>query len=274
MKIFLIVAILAAAALVAAQLTVSSQFASRIGELGRRLIASQGNGANEQPRLPPVMRDFAVRNGGRVGGPRVVRMIQNAEMRLQPEQPFFRLDASQLSGTREPGFVWQAKGTMSAIVPLQVLDSYVDGAGMLEVRIAGSIPVASSTGGETDKGEAMRFLAELPWNPDAILNAVGLSWKQLDGGAVDVSMPTSGGLAQVTLHLDEAGDVIAIEAADRPRTSDTPARWVGRFSDYVQIGAYRFPRHGEIAWDLPAGEFIYWRGDILSVTDGDNAHPS
>jgi hypothetical protein len=110
----------------------------------------------------------------RIGGPSAVTMLQCAEMRLAVDQPFFKLDAWQVSGTRQPGFVWQAKGTMSTIVPLQVLEAYMGSAGELEVRIAGSIPVATSTGPETAKGEAMHFLAELPWNPDAILNAAGL----------------------------------------------------------------------------------------------------
>ena len=266
MKMFLTAAGVLVGALLAAQLILSAHFASRIAELGRRLVSSQRGGAPDQSLIPTVMRDFATRNGGRVGAPLAVQMTQNAEMRLQIGQPFFRLDASQLSGTREPGFVWQAKGTMSAILPLQVIDSFVEGVGSLEVRIAGSIPVASAAGPETAKGEAMRFLAELPWNPDAILNASGLSWHEIDSSAVNVSMETAGGMARVTLHLDQQGDVIAIEAADRPRAGDTPARWVGRFSDYAQNGNYRWPRHGEIAWDLQAGEFVYWRGDILSVT--------
>ncbi|MEP7241282.1 MAG: DUF6544 family protein [Devosia sp.] len=266
MKIFLIAVIVIAAALLVIQLILSAQFASRISELGRRLVSSQATRARDQSLIPPSMRDFATRNGGRLDGPLAVRMTQDAQMRLEVSQPFFRLDASQLSGTREPAFVWQAKGRMSVIVPLQVVDSFVERAGLLEVRIAGSFVVASSTGPETARGEAMRFLAELPWNPDAILNASGLVWKQTDETSVDVSMETTGGVARVTLHLDAAGDVIAIDAPDRPRAGDTPARWVGRFSDYAQNGAYRWPRHGEIAWDLPAGEFIYWRGNILSVS--------
>ncbi len=266
MKTSLVVAAVLLVALLAAQLVLSGQFASKINDLGRRLVASQSASSPDVALIPPIMREFALRNGEHVGGPTVVSMTQNAEMRLQVDQPFFRLDASQLSGTRQPAFVWQAKGMMSAIVPLQVVDAYVEGVGGLEVRIAGSIPVASSIGPETDKGEAMRFLAELPWNPDAILNATGLIWRQVDETAVEVSMQTGGGVARVLLHFDERGDVTAIEAADRPRAGDTPAPWVGRFSDYAQVGLYRFPGHGEVAWDLPDGEFVYWRGDILSVT--------
>lgn len=266
MKTILIAAVLILAALAIAQFMLSSQFSSRIADLGRRLIATQHSIGPDQASIPPVIRDFALRNGGQVGGPIVVSMIQAAEMRLSVDQPFFSLAASQLSGTRIPGFAWQAKGMMSGFILLQVFDSYVDGEGALEVRIAGSIPVAGSRGPETDKGEAMRYLAELPWNPDAMLNAARLTWRVIDALSVEVAMDTTGGVARVILGLDEGGDIVAIEAADRPRGDGTSARWVGRFSDYAQIGAYRFPQYGEIAWDLPAGEFIYWRGTILSVT--------
>jgi hypothetical protein len=91
-------------------------------------------------------------------------------------------------------------------------------------------------------------------------------WRQVDEASVEVSMETTGGLARVTLHFDRDGDITSIVAEDRPRAGAIPARWVGRFTDYTQVGLYRFPAHGEIAWDPPEGEFVYWRGDILSVT--------
>lgn len=164
-------------------------------------------------------------------------------MRLAIDQPFFQLDASQLSGTTTPSFVWQPSGTMSGIVPLQIVDAYVAGVGELEVRIAGSIPVASAGGPETAKGEAMRFLAELPWNPDAVLNADGLTWRQIDETSVEVSVETSGGQARVTMLFDEAGDITAIEADDvpgpatrqrgglRPRRLEARARAIEQDSD-------------------------------------------
>lgn len=202
MKLFLIVTEVAVLALALTQYLRSSQFAGMIENLGRRLTATQHDSRNP-PQVPAIMQAFALRNGGRVGGPTTVIMSQAAEMRLAVDQPFFKLDASQLSATRTPGFVWQAKGTMTGIVPLSIVDSYVDGMGLLEVRIASSIPVATSTGPETAKGED--------------------------------------------------GDIVAIDAEERPRAGGTPARWVGRFERYVQGGAYRFPHHGEIAWDLPEG---------------------
>jgi hypothetical protein len=63
----------------------------------------------------------------------------------------------------------------------------------------------------------MRFLAELAWNPDALINTAGLIWHQIDPLSVDVSTSTSGGTASVRLFFDTAGDIIGIRAADRPR---------------------------------------------------------
>jgi hypothetical protein len=257
-------------AVLVTELGLSRLFSAKVDDLRRRLLASQVCAAPDQSLIPQLVRDFAARNGGRLGGASAVRMVQSAEMRLKPDQAFFHINATQLSGAREPGFVWQAAGTMAAIVPLQVVDSYVAGAGWLEARIAGAIPVASARGPEIDKSEAMRFLAELAWNPDAMINASGLSWRPVDSRTVEVSMTTRGGPARVRLLFDAAGDITGIEADDRPGAiGKLPAPWIGRFSDYVRIGAYRWPRQGEIAWTLPAGEFVYWRGEIVSIIRAD-----
>lgn len=257
-------------AVLATELALSGLLSAKVEELLRRLRASQVSAAPDQSLIPLQVRDFAARNGGLIGGASVVRMVQRAEMRLKPDQAFFRIGATQLSGVRDPGFVWRATGALAGIVPLQVVDSYVAGAGWLEARIAGAIPVASARGPEIDKSEAMRFLAELAWNPDAMINASGLSWRPVDSRTVEVSMTTRGGPARVRLLFDAVGDITGIEADDRPGAiGKLPAPWIGRFSDYVRIGAYRWPRHGEIAWALPEGEFVYWRGEIVSVTRAD-----
>lgn len=267
MRLYFIIAAGIILALGAAYLFGAFQFSARIGALRQRLLISQAQAtAPDHAPIPPVVQQFATRNGARAGGPPALIMVQSAEMRLRMDQAFFPLEATQVSGTRRPGFVWQATGAIGAVVPVKIVDAYVDGEGELEVRLAGSIPITSARGPEMAKGEAMRFLAELPWNPEAILNADGLSWRQIDDDSVEVSMTTVGGPARVVLHFDPDGDIASIEAMDRPRSGDTPARWIGRFWEYAQVGAYRFPRRGEVAWDLPEEEFVYWRGNIMSIT--------
>jgi len=261
---FLLVVLVAAGV----ALWMSSQFAGKIEARRKLLAAAQTSLPPDQNRIPQIMRSFALRNGATLGGPATVRAHQSAEMRAGESQPFFFLDATQLFGTRDPGFVWEATATMAMVVPVRIVDAYAGGEGWLEVRIAGAIPLVSATGPESDKGEMMRFLAELAWNPEAILNAPALKWRQIDARTVEVSTETAGGTATVRHLFDDNGDIVGIEADDRPyllNGKTIPMRWIGRFRDYAKVGRYRLPSFGEIAWVLPEGEFIYWRGTVTSI---------
>ena len=196
-------------------LFLSSQFRAKIEALRRIVSAAQKSSAPDQNAIPEIMRTFAVRNGATLRGSPTVLAHQSDQMKSAPDQPFFALEATQLSGTRDPGFVWEATATMAAVVPMRVVDSYA-GKGWLEVRLAGAIPVATAGGPDVDKGEMMRFLAELAWNPDAILNAPALRWRQIDARTVEVSVDTSGEIVAVRQLFDANGDIVAIEADDRP----------------------------------------------------------
>ena len=246
-------------------LVLSNQFVAKIEAWRDVVIAAQTSAPPDQDTIPAMMRTFALRNGATLGGPTTVLADQRAEMRTARDQPFFAIEATQLSGTRDPGFVWEASATMARVVPVRVVDAHAGGKGWLEVRILGAIPMANATGPDSDKGEMMRFLSELAWNPDAILNAAALKWRQIDERTVEVSIETAGGLATVRHLFDANGDIVGIEADDRPYLVDgktVPVRWIGRFSDYANYGPYRLPSYGEVAWELPDGEFVYFRGTI------------
>ncbi|MEO6179173.1 MAG: DUF6544 family protein [Devosia sp.] len=252
----------------------SLQFQTKIEALRKIVIATQTSSLPDQNAIPEMMKAFALRNGGTAGGPPTVSMSQSDQMRSGPDATFFELEATQLSGTRDPGFVWEATAIMAAVLPMRVVDSHVGGKGWLEVRIAGAIPVASERGSDADKGEIIRFLAELAWNPDGILNATGLRWRQIDPRTIEVSIDTTDGVVAVRQTFDADGDIVAIETDDRPYQVDrtaVPTRWVGRFWDYAQFGRYRLPRRGEVAWVLPRGEFVYFRGIVTAF--GPTAQP-
>jgi hypothetical protein len=221
--------------------------------------------------IPQIMRDFALRNGGTVGGPPVFEAIQQAELRTGPKAPFFPLRARQTLGTRAPAIAWMAKGIMPPGIPVSGLDCYVAGAGDFEIRLFGTIPVATASDAAAAVGELMRYLSELPIYPDAILNCTGLSWHQLNDRQVEVTAQSNFGPASVTFSFDDAGDIVGL-TAERPRDTGhhqsvlTP--WLGRYSDYRSFGAYRLPVHGEVGWQLPNGYFVYWRGDLVSLEAG------
>ena len=242
-------------------------FDGRIDRLRQLMIAGQRLAQPARVELPEIVRTYALRAGGRQGGPAVFHAEHRASLASAKGQPPMAITAEQWTGTRSAGIVWKAKGAMMGL-PVRVIDSYVEGAGLLEARLLGAIQVAGASGPAGDKGELLRYLSELPIYPDAILNAGGLSWRQLDANTVEVSARTHDDTAAIRFLFDAAGDIVGMQADDRPMIAGNtimPTPWHGFYSDYRQFGAYRIPAHGEVGWVLADGLFIYWKGDVVSL---------
>ncbi|OYX42212.1 MAG: hypothetical protein B7Z02_12930 [Rhodobacterales bacterium 32-67-9] len=251
--------------LVAVMFAASRQFRARILTLAGELRNAPPT-RNIEAGLPPMVADFARRSGADPAQPfRVASFNQVAELRLRPGGAFRKIAAWQLVSLGRPGFLWDAR-TTGALYRFQVLDAYVGGAGQLEARAFGVIPVARGRGAELDLGEAFRYLAELPWAPDAILGNPDLSWRVTGADTVEVRMKVAGGMARVTFRFDRDGDIVAMEARGRPARDiegqDTRLDWRGRFWDYRQIGPRRIPAQAEVGYVYPSGYEAYFRGEI------------
>lgn len=243
----------------------SAAFRRRVARLAARLDGPAGGGETA-PALPAVVRSFARRSvrGGSV--PATVHLRQRAEMRANPGAPWQRHTAEQIIGVHEPGFVWLARVRLAPLLSAHILDAYVDGKGLIEVRLFGSLPVARMTGPQIGRGELMRYLAELAWAPHAILHNRRLRWREISATAVEVSADSTDGPARVRLVF-EGGDLVHIEADDRPRAVDgdmVPTGWLGRFFDYREIGGCRIPTRAEVSWLPAAGPFVCWRGELTA----------
>ena len=122
-------------------------------------------------------------------------------------------------------------------------------------------------GPELAKGEIMRYLAELPWAPDAILLNRSITWSVVNERTFWVAAGSGFGCGAVRLDLDDDGRVGSIFAPDRPYThgkliDERP--WSGRFSDYrLQAGRW-IPFAAEFSWTVDRNVSNYWRGTILS----------
>lgn len=262
---YLLIIVLCVVGLATVQSIISNRFMARIEALQRQLLAAQGDVTSPVGKLPQIVREFAQKAGAVVGAPAIVSLSQSVTMRFSPDQAWQDLTATHLAGTRAPGFVWHAKGTMMGVVPIGVLDAYVEGAGVLNARLINVISVANSEGPATDRGELLRYLAEIPWTPDAILNNPDLQWQQLDATTVSVTALSTEGPVTLEFTFDSAGDIVSAFAAARPMGvgdsyQDWP--WGGRFSNYRQIGPRRIPAYGEVEWHLPEGTYVYFRGNI------------
>lgn len=259
--------ILAALGIVGAQTVAATRFRSRILKLAARLHDTPA-ARNVEERLPPIVAEFARRSGAEPGaGLRIATFAQDGELRLRKGGRFTRTVAWQVVALGRAGFLWDARQSMGPVQHLRVIDAYVGGEGILEARLFGTVPVARMSGRELALGEAFRYLAELPWAPDAILGNPDLVWRVTGPDRVEVRLATQGGTARVTFRFDSAGDIIGMEAKDRPARDaaglDTALDWQGSFGDYRRIGARRLPEYGEVGYVWPdTGYEPYFRGRI------------
>lgn len=243
----------------------SRKFETLIAGLRERVIAA-ADPAAAAIELPDIVRAYATRAGGSIGGPTSVRLRHRATLVTDQRRPPVDIEADQWLATRRTDLVWVGRGSMFGL-PVSVIDSFVGGTGLLEARLAGVLPVAKGLGTDFDKGELQRYLSELPVHPDAILNNAQLRWRQIEDSVVEVSGTSRTGPASVRLSFDASGDIVSLEAADRPMTvgsTTVPTLWRGQFSKYQQFGRYRIPSYGEVSWIFPEGPFTYWKGEIVA----------
>jgi hypothetical protein len=193
---------------------------------------------------------------------------QAGEMRFAPGKPWMPFHAEQWFSGDGLDFRWKAWVRMNVMIRARVVDSFQNGRGTLTADVFGFVPVARSRGPATDKGEAMRGLAELPWRPFAFGGASWLAWESAGDGKLRAAFDDAHTRAAVEFAVDARGEVQSVYAPDRPRiigatVIETP--WSGVFSEYRMFNGVRVPTAAEVSWSLPEGPFTYWRGRITEV---------
>ena len=181
-----------------------------------------------------------------------------------------RFTAQQTAGVDRPAFVWRA--IMGPGKVMGVADSFVDGIGRLEVRILGALTVAKMENtADMNQGEILRYLAELPWNPDAILQNATLVWTVVDERTLMVAGGADGARGEITFLLDADGLIESMSAPSRMYATKggmIPLPWHGRFWEYERMDGRLIPKRGEVAWTLAGKEFVYWRGALRNWRRG------
>lgn len=213
--------------------------------------------------LPSAVHDLAVRLGVSPDDDRDgVRLTQTGRMKTSLEtDTWMDFTAIQTISNRTCEFDWRAKaGPFGLITARDALDH---GEGRLDIMAAGVIPIARAEHTTALlRGELMRYLAELPWAPAAILLNNALGWRVEGPDSLAVSAGSGETTSEVIFSLDANGRVATAFAPDRPRSATLPilvTPWRGTFSDYRLQGTTWLPHKGEVAWEMPGQNGPYWQ---------------
>lgn len=196
---------------------------------------------------------------------RATWLRQRGEMRFSPDRPWMPFEAEQSFRADRIDFRWVARVRMAPLVRATVVDAFEDGVGSLVARVLGFVPVARARGPETDVGEVLRGLAELPWRPMALGKGRSVTFEEISPDRLRATFDDGKTRATVEFDVDHDGRVVSARAPSRPRrvgkaAVDTP--WSGTFHEYGEFDGVRVPTAAEVTWHLPAGPFTYWRARV------------
>ena len=177
----------------------------------------------------------------------------------------------QQVATRRPGFLWNARIQMLPGLPLRVVDSCIAGTGRLHAAVLGLFTVAqaqSQGADELARGEFMRWFAETPWYPTALLPSQGVRWQAVDDNSATATVVDGTLTVTLLFRFNAAGLIESFRAEARGHGVGREMRmlpWEGRWSDYRVQSGVKLPFTGEVGWVWPEGWRGYFVGTVTSA---------
>ena len=173
--------------------------------------------------------------------------------------------SSQRAVIHRPGFLWNGRVSMLPGLAARVHDSYIAGTGTLHAAMLGLFTVAEvQGGGEIARGELMRYFAEMPWYPTALLPSQGVRWAAVDDRSANATLVDGPISLTLLFRFDDAGLITSVHA---------DARGSGVGKDMVMlpwdcnVSNYRL-RHGMMVptrGGAAKGGKQYFVGDLASM---------
>ena len=171
--------------------------------------------------------------------------------------------------TRRPGFLWNASVAMFPGLPARVEDSYIAGQGNLNARLLGLFSVADAHGsGELARGEFMRWFAEAPWYPTALLPSQGVQWAEVDALSAKASIVDGPISLTLLFRFNEAGFITSVHADARGAGVGKDMQmlqWECALFDYRLFHGMMIPMTGEAAWVRADGRKPYFIGHVREL---------
>lgn len=220
--------------------------------------------------LPPATLALALRLGADPACAfSAVGFTQAGHMKLSLKSSLWLpFRAHQTMSVRSCEFAWNAR--FMPLGYLAVTDALVGGIGRLDVSAFGGLPlVRAKASAALTRGELIRYLAELPLLPDAMLHNHDLAWREIDASTIAVAAGAGDTACEIVFTLGQDQRIASVFRADRATRASppfTPMPWHGEFGDYRQQGGRWIPSSAQVGWMINGKKCLYWRGRIKDWT--------
>ena len=235
---------------------------------GRQATTPKNYDSKELEGLPdPVQRYFqAVLKDGQP----IVAAVNLSQQGLfnmsETEAKWSPFTATQFVTTQRSGFDWDARIQMAPGVSAFVHDAYALGAGSLHASLLGLFTVADVRDTPAAaQGELLRFFAEMPWYPTALLPSQGVRWEAIDDTSARATFTDAPTTVSLVFRFDAEGTIETMRAEARCRDKLTAMPWSGRFWNYSTRNGMLIPLEGEVGWEYPDGIRLYYKGKVTEI---------
>ena len=195
--------------------------------------------------------------------PRTIRLRQEGEIRLGPDQPWMPFHADQYYTIDPAAFIWRVSATATPGLFIRGVDSFRDGRGSMQMMPFALFTVVDASGPTLDQGSALRYLQETVWFPFAALSDA-ISWEAIDDHSARATLTLDTITVSGTFFFDEAGRIIDFHAL-RYRDEDTLQPWSTPMHEYEEHNGVVVPTEGEGIWGFDDAPFTYIRVQLVDL---------
>jgi len=191
--------------------------------------------------------------------PTSMSLRQTGRLRSAEDKPWRPFTAREDFVTGPPCFTWQARMRIAGLPVVHASDSYIDGHGRMEVRLARVRTLADLRGPEMDEASLLRFLNELAWLPAAYLLPC-IRWAEVDDTHARVSITDAGRTVAATMTFARTGRPISFAALRHRHHGNgrfSKDVWVTPFTEYGLLGGLCVPVAGWAEYRLASGPLRY-----------------
>lgn len=218
--------------------------------------------------LPPIVQQY-LRFTGAVGQPHVAnyRLHFHGALRSGPDSSWMPMEADQQSFVAPAERLFLVDARMFGI-PTTAYHRYIGSNATFEVNVASLVRVVDARGPEMDRSETVTLFNDMVLLAPATLIDPAITREELDPLTVRVTFTNAGNTIAALLTFAENGALINFVSDDRSRTLDGKTyehvRWSTPVSGWRTVNGRRLPE-AEARWQLPTGEFVYGRFEVVDV---------
>lgn len=216
--------------------------------------------------LPEPIRKY-IDSSGFIGKPKMsyIKMeYKDVDFRTGKNGAKLKMDYTQYDFVRQPCRMALDDASMFG-VPFQGYDYYENGKGGMKGVIAKLITIFNETGEEMDRACLVTFLAESVFMPSVLLQDY-VTFEQTGEYEVRAAMTFGGQTVSGVFTFNEHYEMEKFVTTDR---KDDKTPWTAQCSNYeLSDDGLKLPTRFKAVWNYEDGDFVYFDGEISSISFG------